>query len=577
MNPTRGVYQFNRLKMSDKIIIYQVFTRLFGNDRTNCKHNGTKKGNGCGHFSDFTLKALQEIKNLGSTHIWYTGVIEHATQTNYEEAGITPDHPAIVKGKAGSPYAIKDYYDIDPDLADKPKERMKEFENLVARTHKAGLKFIIDFVPNHVARQYKSDNKPLDVKDLGEDDNKQHAFNQQNNFYYIPDQLFYPNFDLKQDAPSPYYEMPARATGNDNFSSSPNRNDWYETIKLNYGVDYCGGRQCHFQPTPSTWLKMRDILLYWSSKGIDGFRCDMAEMVPVEFWGWVIPIVKEKYPDIIFIAEVYNPNEYRNYIYNGKFDYLYDKVGLYDTLRGVMCGYTSARQITACWQSVDDIKTHMLNFLENHDEQRIASDFFAKYPEKGKAGLIVSACMSTNPMMIYFGQELGERGMDEEGFSGLDGRTTIFDYWTVDTIRRWRNKGKFDNSLLTDKEKELKAYYSQLLNLCNKETAIKNGEFYDLMYVNESSEHFNADKNYVFIRKSGKELILVIANFEDKDRNIGITLPKHLFDLFEIKEQKQVCGTDLLTGKEEVVSFNSAQRLMTHIPANGGKLLKIEL
>lgn len=563
--------------MTDKIIIYQVFTRLFGNDRTNCKHNGTKKENGCGHFSDFTLKALDEIKHLGATHIWYTGVIEHATQTEYKEFGITPDHPAIVKGKAGSPYAIKDYYDIDPDLADKPQERMKEFQNLVTRTHKAGLKMIIDFVPNHVARQYKSDNKPEGVRDLGEDDNKGHAFNPQNNFYYIPGQLFYPEFDLKQNASSPYYELPAKATGNDNFSPSPSKNDWYETIKLNYGVDYCGGGHRHFQPTPSTWLKMRDILLFWAAKGIDGFRCDMAEMVPVEFWGWVIPQVKEQFPNIIFIAEVYNPNEYRNYIHNGHFDYLYDKVGLYDTLRAVTCGFGSAKQITACWQSIDDIKGHMLNFLENHDEQRVASDFFAGNAPKGKAALLTSACMSTNPMMIYFGQELGEAGMDEEGFSGRDGRTTIFDYWCVDTIRRWRNKGKFDNSLLTEEEVELKEFYTSVLNLCNNEAALREGDFYDLMYVNEHSEHFNADRNYTFVRRYENEIILVIANFEDNSKKIGINFPKHMFEFFGLAEKKEVIATDLLTGKKEKVAFNSAQRLMTNVPANSGRMLKIKL
>lgn len=563
--------------MENKIIIYQVFTRLFGNDNAHCRHNGEITENGCGKLADFTQKTLDEIKTLGATHIWYTGIIEHATQTDYSKEGIRPDHPAVVKGKAGSPYAIKDYYDVDPDLATKPVERMKEFENLVKRTHKAGLKILIDFVPNHVARQYHSDSKPAGTKDLGEDDRTDHAFNPQNNFYYIPGTTFSPHFDLQGNAPEAYREFPAKATGNDNFSASPGINDWYETVKLNYGVDYCGGGSKHFEPIPDTWMKMRDILLFWAGKDVDGFRCDMAEMVPVEFWGWVIPQVKALYPNLIFIAEVYNPGQYRSYVHEGHFDYLYDKVGLYDTLRGVICGYQSARQITGCWQNVDDIKEHMLNFLENHDEQRIASDFFAGDARKGCAAFLTCACMGKNPVMVYFGQELGERGMDNEGFSGLDGRTTIFDYWSVDTVRRWRNRGKYDNKLLTAEEIVLKSFYAGILNMCRKEKAIYKGDFYDLMYVNNNSDLFNADKAYAFIRRYKNELLLIIANFEDTDRHMSVNLPHHLFEFMGIDEQEEVIATNLLDGNKECIAFNSKQSVLTDVPAYGGKVLKIKL
>ena len=391
----------------EKIIIYQVFTRLFGNNSLRCKPNGSLEENGCGKMADFTTKALNEIRTLGATHIWYTGIIEHATQTNYTRYGIKPDHPAVVKGKAGSPYAIKDYYDVDPDLATSIPDRMKEFENLVTRSHKAGLKIIIDFVPNHVARQYGSDAKPEGVTDLGEKDDVTKAFSPNNNFYYIPDTKLEGNIDLHRGAAEPYIEFPAKATGNDRFDAWPNSNDWYETVKLNYGIDYLNGHSRHFEPIPDTWVKMRDILLFWSAKGIDGFRCDMAEMVPVEFWGWVIPQIKAEHPKLIFIAEVYNPGEYRNYLFNGKFDYLYDKVGLYDTLRAITCGWESATAIPQRWQSLGGIEKRMLNFLENHDEQRIASDYFAGNGSKAIPAMIVSACMNTNPVMIYFGQELG--------------------------------------------------------------------------------------------------------------------------------------------------------------------------
>ncbi len=481
----------------NKLIIYQVFTRLFGNNNNHCINNGSITENGCGKMADFTAKALGEIKKLGATHIWYTGIIEHATQTDYRRHNIQPDHPAIVKGKAGSPYAIKDYYDVDPDLAKDVPERMKEFENLVQRTHRSGLKVIIDFVPNHVARQYHSDAQPDGTSQLGSNDDTNYAFSPYNNFYYIPKSELHGQFDMKGAATEPYREFPAKATGNNRFDAYPNITDWYETIKLNYGVDYQNGGTCHFDPIPDTWTKMLDIMLFWAGKNIDGFRCDMAEMVPVEFWEWAIPQVKEQYPSLLFIAEVYNPGEYKNYLFRGKFDYLYDKVGLYDTLRAVTCGYESATAITRSWQSLGGIEKRMLNFLENHDEQRIASDFFTSNPRKAIPALIVSACMNTNPMMIYFGQEFGELGMDSEGFSGRDGRTTIFDYWSVDTIRRWRNDGKFDGKMLTEDQKHLYSIYKRLLTLCNEEKAISQGAFFDLMYANVNGWRFNEHKQYI--------------------------------------------------------------------------------
>ncbi len=566
--------------MAEKIVIYQVFTRLFGSTKASPVPHGDRSENGCGTMADFTGRALAEVKALGATHIWYTGLIEHATQTDYSAYGIRPDHKSVVKGKAGSPYAIKDYYDIDPDLATSVPARMKEFHNLVKRTHQAGLKMIIDFVPNHVAREYGSDVCPPGVKDLGENDDSTLAFSPENNFYYVPGEALHTEncrpYGVADDG---YSEYPARATGNDNFSAWPGVNDWYETVKLNYGVDYCAGRVTHFDPVPNTWHKMLHILLFWAEKGIDAFRCDMAEMVPVEFWGWAIPQVKEQYPGVDFIAEVYNPAEYRNYVHTGRFDYLYDKVGLYDTLRAVTCGYASASDITRCWQSVDDIRDHMLNFLENHDEQRLASDFFAGDGDRGRAALLVSACMGGNPMMVYFGQELGERGMDAEGFSGRDGRTTIFDYWTVDTVRRWRDGGKFGGRNLTEKEKDLRAFYTRVLNLCNEEVALREGAFYDLMYVNPPSADFSPRRTYAFLRRAlhAKEVVLVAVNFSTEDCEVAINLPAHAFEFMHLGKQLAAPCTDLLTGETLEVDFTPEAPCLLTLPAYSGRVLKFKL
>ena len=542
--------------------IYQVFTRLFGNDKAVCIPSGTRQENGCGTLQDFTAKALEHIRTLGCTHIWYTGIIEHASKTDYSGLGIPVDNPDVVKGEAGSPYAIRDYYDVDPDLAKDPTKRLHEFELLVERTHKAGLKVIIDFVPNHVARQYHSDANPEGVRDLGEDDDKTCAFSPRNNFYYIPEERLNLGNILPQ---STYQEVPAKATGNDNFSSWPSKNDWYETVKLNYGIDYVGGRQGHFSPTPDTWHKMLQILLYWASKGIDGFRCDMAEMVPVEFWEWALPQVKKAFPNIIFIAEVYNPSLYRDYIHRGHFDYLYDKVGLYDTLLNV-CRGQSTHSITACWQAVDDIRSHMLNFLENHDEQRLASDFLLGDARKALPALLVSSLMPS-PFMLYFGQELGEQGMDAEGFSGRDGRTTIFDYWSVPTIRRWRNKGRFDGKLLTADESSLRKTYQTILNLREQEL-YADGGFYDLMYAN-----LHLQRQYAFIRHTGKKFALIVANFSDQEETIMLCIPKHFFAFAGVKEKEKVSICNVLGNNKLTISFNSHKPIKLTLPANFGIIL----
>lgn len=517
----------------DKHIIYQIFTRLFDNQNTTNKIYGTISENGSGKFNDITEVALESIKKFGITHVWYTGIIEHATLTDYSEFGIKTDHPLIVKGMAGSPYAVKDYYDVDPDLAVDVVNRVKEFEDLVKRTHNSGLKVIIDFVPNHVSRQYHSDSaRSAGIKDFGEDDDTSVSFSPDNNFYYIPNQDFIVPEGHKSpiNVISPYMERPAKATGNDVFQAQPSQYDWYETIKLNYGVDYLNGHATYFDPIPSTWLKMRDILLFWTGKGIDGFRCDMAEMVPVEFWGWVIPEIKKLNPAIIFIAEIYNPAHYHSYLKNGQFTYLYDKVGLYNSLRKLMEGGGSVEDITRLWQQESgDISENMLRFLENHDEQRIASKYFANDPWIAVPAMTLSATLHTGPLMIYFGQELGVNPVVSEGFQGEDGRTTIFDYWSVPEIQEFANGGKFDGELLGNDQKKLRAFYENLNKFVTKNEAVYAGNFYDLQWVNVDGQSQDYDKTrvYSYLRYTDKQKLLFIYNFDkEKSCHTNVRIPQ---------------------------------------------------
>lgn len=556
--------------MNRKIVIYQVFTRLFGNRNLTNKKNGLITENGSGKMADFSDTVLQDIKQLGVSHIWFTGIIRHATKTDYTSFGIPKQHPAVVKGTAGSPYAITDYYDIDPDLAVNVDNRMEEWEALIERTHKNGMQVIMDFVPNHVAREYHSIKRPIGVKDFGEEDDTDKHFSPNNNFYYCYRQAFDSSSFFSVEGGKPYTEYPAKATGNDRFDHSPSVNDWYETVKLNYGMDYCdaGGKSEHYVPTPNTWNKMVDILLFWASKGIDAFRCDMAEMVPTAFWKYATDCVKAEYPHILFIGEVYNPTLYRSYIHSG-FDYLYDKVGMYDCVRDVICGHRSASELTYQWQSLDDIREHMLYFLENHDEQRIASDFFCGDGQKAIPGLIVSSLLQKNPLLIYAGQEFGERGMDNEGFSGKDGRTTIFDYWAVPSIYR----GYFDKSQLTLSEQTLYQSYHKVLQIASKERAISDGLFFDLMYINPSSAYFNPSVQYAFLRQYDKELLIVVVNFSYESLDTRLQIPAHAFEYLGFTEQ-EVEATDLLNDTQMTLKLQKDDYIEVSVPAYSGVVLK---
>lgn len=557
----------------EKTVIYQLLPRLFSNYCEAPVFNGTITQNGSGKLNDITPTILKEIKQLGITHVWYTGVIEHAHNVDYTRYGIRRDNRYIIKGHAGSPYAITDYYDIDPDIAVDVDNRINEFSSLVDRTHKAGLKVIIDFVPNHVGREYHSDAKPTGIDDLGEGDNKECFFSPHNNFYYITRQKFSPVDVNLGEGDEAYDEFPAKASGNDCFNAFPGKYDWYDTVKLNYGVDPWNGSR-HFSPIPPTWMKMLNILNYWAAKGVDGFRCDMAHMVPLEFWNWAISNVKEKYPHIIFIAEIYDVSLYRPFIDYGRFDFLYDKVNLYDTLHDIQCGNVSAANITSCWQTVEGIAPHMLNFLENHDEVRFASPQYAGDPDKVTPSLVVSALFNTGAMMVYAGQELGEDAAGAVGYSGDDGRTSIFDYTVIPTLRTWLNKGKC-NGLLPPSIIALRNLYKCVLNICNSEKAVSEGSFFDLMYVNYENPNFNPHYQYAFMRHHGDTTLLIAVNFSSARVEADINIPALALDMMDI-ENDEYKATELLTKKQVKMKICDSIPVHTTIDGFGAVIWKIK-
>jgi len=524
---------------TDKHVVYQMMFHLWGNQNTNVKKNGSAAENGVTKFKDVSTKGLQALKKKGYSHLYTTGILEHATMEDFSAFGSPLDHLQVVKGRAGSPFAIKDYYDVNPFLADKPAERMQEFTAMLDRVHQADLKLVLDFVPNHLARAYYSDQKPAGVVDFGQNDNKDLTFSPSNNFYYLPGTQFTIPMGVNPPVPVtvPYIEIPAKVSGNNVFSAQPSIHDWFETVKLNYGVDIQHGNQTHFDPIPDTWLKMTDVLLYWTKKGVDGFRCDMAEMVPVEFWAYAIPKVKALNPEAVFIAEIYNPQEYRNYIFKGGFDYLYDKVGLYDGIRHIMENKpgASTADITRVWQNESgDFANHMLRFLENHDETRLntpafaANNFWSTIP-----GMVLTASMHDGPLMIYFGQEFGEKAQEIEGFNEADDRTTMFDFYRVDTHQRWLNGGKFDGGKLTAAEKEIDSFYTELVAWINSSEVIQKGKFFDLQYAQNAA--YPKDKVYAYLRYTDKGRNLIICNFDSVNHDFNIEIPTLALDMMGIK------------------------------------------
>lgn len=569
-----------------KVVVYQVFTRLFGNTNTTNKPWGTIEENGVGKFNDFTDKALTEIKNLGVTHIWYTGVPHHDVIRDYTEFGISNDDPDVVKGRAGSPYAVKDYYNVNPDLAVDVANRLQEFEALVERSHKNKLKVIIDIVPNHVARNYQSITNPKGTKDFGADDNTTIVYDVNNNFYYNPKEAFeVPDF-LNEYVPlngeknslsdKKFKESPAKWTGNNLRSSKPNFNDWYETVKVNYGISPEGKKDFEALPTgfenedykkhfkfwqnktvPSSWVKFRDIALYWTSKGVDGFRYDMAEMVPVEFWSYMNSSIKMKNAEAFLLAEVYNPKMYRDYIRKGKMDYLYDKVQLYDTLKHVMQGHGLTDNIPPIQEDLKDIEHHMLHFLENHDEQRIASPGFAGNAAKGKPAMVVSATISSAPTMLYFGQELGEDGSENSGF-GTPTRTSIFDYVGVPSLQRWVNDKKFDGGKSTKEELVLRDFYKRLLNFTIKSDALM-GTYEDLHQFNrESTINYNA-KVLSFTRWSENEKLIIISNFDaDNSNEFELKIPSEIIKKWNLKDGTYKLTEQLYNSESFILQVNNS-------------------
>jgi glycosidase len=519
-----------RLETAERVRIYQLFVRLFGNVNETRKINGSLAENGVGKFDDINDAAIAAIRDVGCTHIWLTGLLRQVTATDYSRIGLPADDPDLLKGLAGSPYAIKDYFDVCPDYARNPVARLDEFKALTGRIRAHGLKVIIDLVPNHVGRSYHSTVRP-DLS-FGDKDDPSKFFDPKNNFLYLRpnDPGGGPPLKLPTVRDGQYISPTCkvlgggdglfepekehgRVTGNNVVSWSPSIYDWYETVKLNYGVDFTRPNERCFPnaaqpgaPIPDTWLKVDEIIAHWQAMGVDGFRCDMAHMVPAEFWAWAIGRARERQPEVWFMAEAYDGdpaklpcadpvvaslNNVMFSLLNAGFDAVYDDPS-YKALKAIHDGGCWANDFDRAITS-DFIYQNSLRYAENHDEVRLAgkNQWGGIGMEIGRPVAAILYGIGRGPLMLYNGQEVGEPADGVEGFGGDDARTTIFDYWSMPELVKWVNHHEYNGALLSDAQRSLREYYGRLLRLAG-EPGFRFGGFWPLNPANNKSEHFGS-------------------------------------------------------------------------------------
>ncbi len=603
-----------------RLRVYQLFVRLFGNVNETRQPNGTVAQNGVGKFNDINDAALAAIGRMGFSHIWLTGVLQQASATDHSAAGQPPADPDLLKGLAGSPYAIEDYFDVCADYAVKPPERLAEFQALLKRVHAHGMKALIDFVPNHVARCYHSDIKP--EINFGRSDDRTKFFDRHNNFFYLQPNEQGPPLRLPtfRDgvALSPTSQLEGmecdglfageggygRVTGNNVVSWQPSLNDWYETVKINYGFDFTDPERNRREypnartpdnPIPNTWEKMDLVIAYWQSLGVDGFRCDMAHMEPPEFWKWLIQRARERAPEVTFLAEAYDndpakvpgSDEVLAQLHGGGGNVMCDLLeagfnGVYDdptyrVLKGVYEGGRWANDLDSAARD-PYIFENSLRYAENHDEVRLASpsQWGGVGMHVGRPVAAILYGLSRGPFMLYNGQEVGEPAAGAEGFGGDDSRTTIFDYWSMPAMVGWVNEHKYDGAKLSAEQKDLRAFYGRLVRL-NNEPAFRDGDLYPLNPVNRDNPHFGrvGDEGasghwcYAFLRadRATKQRFLVVANLHPHEtlRDLRVALPAAAREFLHLAEGTTLKFTDRLAGNP--VSYESPDAASAKIPA----------
>jgi glycosidase len=614
-----------------KLRIYQMFPRLFGNTNPNRIPNGTYQQNGCGKFADLNDESLTSLKKLGFDAIWVTGVLRQATTRDYSSIGLPPDDPDLLKGIAGSPYAIRDYFDVCPDYAADPAQRITEFKALLARAKKHDLKIFMDFIPNHVARSHTSVVHP--ERDFGKDDQGIEFFSSDDFYYLQADKdgppLRLATFDPRKKEPlTPTTKViwedqesrfpglkekidglfqgeakRGRVTGDNQNTWQPNRDCWYETIKFNYGYDFTLGAKGQRKhptvlqpdlPVPNLWNKMDAVLAYWQEMGVDGFRCDVAHIVPSEFWHWALARARERNPKTFFYAECYE-GDTRLEVPDANPELAVFKsnpTSLLEAGFDAVYGHDAYRRLMEIYQDkawANDLDSasragfvgdNSVRYAENHDEVRVASPqhWGGHGPLVGRPVSGILFGLSRGPVMVYYGQEVGEPAdVGAAGFELDKGRTTFFDYWSVPTLIQWMNNGQYEGGGLPELNRDLRAFYGRLLNSLTH-PALAQGNFIPLNPANQNNPTYHVPDGkkengrwlYSFLRYDpvSKQSLLVTANLHPKTAASGVKLKlsEEAAGLLALSPEAAVTGSDLLSAKPSTIQASAKDLSSAGIP-----------
>ena len=279
---------------------------------------------------------------------------------------LMPIHPIGVKERKGT---LGSYYAIADYKAINPEfGTMEDFENFLAAAHKLGFRVVLDCVANHTS----------------------------------------PDAKWINECPADWYMR-------DSLGNTVVNYDWYDIAELNYGKR-------------EVWDAMADQMRFWMEKGVDGFRCDMACEVPLEFWQETIAALREDYPGMYMLAEGEEPKLHSLSGFNSSYAW-----ELHHMLNAIARGEKNIPELLEYIQK--DAERHpadafRLMFTSNHDENSWAGTEFERMGDAAKLMAVLTFTLPSGQPLIYTGQEMGWNKR--------------FEFFEKDHIPAWEKNEYFD-------------------------------------------------------------------------------------------------------------------------------------